>query len=400
MFSLSDTSLPRILFIVTSGCLVLIGLGAVIMRDQIFQSFLDPGVPFQTYTRPPAPDYAQARAWMTRPPERIDGEAGAPAVFFVHPTTYDGGGHWNAPFDLPEQTAELTRIILPNYAAPFLVEDVQLYAPHYRQAALYAFMNNREDSILARLLAHDDVQRAFTWFLQELDETQPFFLVGVDQGGAIALKLLIDQIAPVESVRKRLAAAYIIDAPTPLDLISGPLEAMPVCKNPEDVRCLVSWIAVRPENASRIAVINDRSLALNAQGRIAPLNERALLCVNPLLWTAGEDYAPARLHQGGVAAEGLNLSDSPSPMPNQTGAQCQNGLLMIDRPRMRALRRPGRLGEDRRVRPANLFYMDIQANAADRLNAIRATLADEARYAPALDGLEIIETAPITPIDG
>jgi len=38
---------------------------------------------------------------------------------------------------------------------------------------------------------------------------------------------------------------------------------------------------------------------------------RPLLCTNPLLWNRSEDYAPARLHLGGVAAEGLD----PKTMP-------------------------------------------------------------------------------------
>ena len=380
--------------------MALVALSAVIMRDQIFQTFLDPGVPFQTYDRPPAPDYTQDDAWAARPEVRIADEAGHPAVFFIHPTTYDGGSHWNAPYDRPQEAVEVAQIILPNYAAPFLVEDVQLYAPRYRQASLYTFMNNREDSVLARELAQSDVQRAFTQFLRELDPEQPFFVVGVGQGGAIGLDVLARRVAPDDAVRKRLIAAYIIDAPTPLDLLAGPLSSIPVCTDPSEARCLVGWVAVRPEETARIEAITLRSRAIDADGQISPIEDRALLCVNPVLWTANEDYAPARLHKGAAAAAELSLSDAPSPMTNQTGAQCQGGLLMIDQPRASALRRPGRLAEDRRVRPANLFYMDIRANAQARLDTLRAILADEARYAPPLDAPVEVETAPIRPIDG
>ena len=52
------------------------------------------------------------------------------------------------------------------------------------------------------------------------------------------------------------------------------------------------------------------------------------------------------------------------------------------------------------MRPANLFYMDIRANAQARLDTLQAILADEARYAPPLDAPVEVETAPITPIDG
>ncbi|CAN0335456.1 unnamed protein product, partial [Chrysoparadoxa australica] len=169
------------------------------------------------------------------------------------------------------------------------------------------------------------------------------------------------------AVRRRLTAAYIIETPTPLDLLAGPLSTIPVCTDPSEVRCLVSWVAVRPQETARIEALTQRSRALDSRGRLIPVEDRALLCVNPVLWTANEDYAPARLHRGAAAAEGLMLTDAPSPMTNQTGAQCQSGLLMIDQPRASALRRPGRLAEDRRVRPSNLFYMDIRANAQARL---------------------------------
>lgn len=389
-----------LLFGALGGFVLLSALSAFVLRDQIFQTFLDPGVPFQTYQRPPAPDYTQDEAWAARPNVRLPDEAGHPAVFFIHPTTYDGGSHWNAPYDRPQEAVELSQIILPNYAAPFLVQDVELYAPRYRQASLYTFMNNREDSVLARQLAQTDIQRAFTQFLRETDPEQPFFIVGVGQGGAIALDVLARRVAPDPAVRRRLTAAYIIEAPTPLDLLAGPLSTIPVCTDPSEVRCLVGWVAVRPQETARIEALTQRSRALDSRGRLTPVEDRALLCVNPVLWTANEDYAPARLHRGAAAAEGLMLTDAPSPMTNQTGAQCQGGLLMIDQPRASALRRPGRLAEDRRVRPSNLFYMDIRANAQARLEVMRAIMADEARYAPPLDAPLEVEVAPITPIDG
>ncbi|HCR65415.1 MAG TPA: DUF3089 domain-containing protein [Oceanicaulis sp.] len=389
-----------LLFGALGGFVLLSALSAFVLRDQIFQTFLDPGVPFQTYQRPPAPDYTQDEAWAARPDVRLPDEAGHPAVFFIHPTTYDGGSHWNAPYDRPQEAVELSQIVLPNYAAPFLVQDVELYAPRYRQASLYTFMNNREDSVLARELAQTDIQRAFTQFLRETDPEQPFFIVGVGQGGAIALDVLARRVAPDPAVRRRLTAAYIIEAPTPLDLLAGPLSTIPVCTDPSEVRCLVGWVAVRPQETARIEALTQRSRALDSRGRLTPVEDRALLCVNPVLWTANEDYAPARLHRGAAAAEGLMLTDAPSPMTNQTGAQCQGGLLMIDQPRASALRRPGRLAEDRRVRPSNLFYMDIRANAQARLEVMRAIMADEARYAPPLDAPLEVEVAPITPIDG
>lgn len=397
--------IPRSLFwrltlIVSILTALFFAVSAVVLRDQIYQTLLDPGIPFQTYERPDPPDYADAGAWAARQTAALDDEGVRPAVFFVHPTTYDGGSHWNARFDRPQEAEELERFVLPNWAAPFLEDDAALFAPRYRQASLYAFMNNREDSVAARLLAHRDVQAAFDAFLAGIGEDRPILIVGVGQGAMHALGVLIDKVAPDEPLRKRLAAAYLLEAPVPLDLFSGPLGALTPCADRDDVRCLVSYNAVRSDERMRIEALTDRSMSWTPSGGLDYVSERGLLCVNPLLGTTGEDFAPARLHRGGAAAEGLSLEDSPSPMPNQTGAQCQNGLLVIEQPRNRALRRPGRLGEDRRTPLANLFYMDLRLDVDRRLEILAGVRAEEARFAPPLDAPVEIGDSEFKPIDG
>lgn len=402
----SVLSAPRVrrwfwrILLAGAGLFVLLVMAAAwIMREQVFQTFLDPGIPFQTYERPPAPDYALAQAWAARPAQAPE-DADTPAIFFVHPTTYEGGVHWNAPYDRPQEAEVIAQSVLPNFAAPFLAGDAVLYAPHYRQAALYTFLNNREDSIQARQLAFEDVRAAFAAFLTEIGPDRPFIVAGAGQGASHGLGVLIHQVAPDPQVRERLAAAYLMETSVPLDLFNGPLAALPPCDQPEDVRCVIAWAAARAEERGRIEAITQRARAWDPAGDLAPVTGRELLCVNPVLWTTAEDYAPPRLHRGGAAADGLDLSDTPSPMAGQTGAQCQAGVLMIDQPRTRALRRPSRVGEDRRTPTANLFYMDIRLDAERRLDTLGARLAEERRWAPPLDAVEEIEVAPVVPMRG
>ena len=172
----NPTSIARWMIIAGGlGLLVISTLASWLLRDQIFQTFQDPGEPFQTYTPPAPADYATTDAWFAQGNFSNPDEA---AVFFVHPTTYTGGANWNGELDKESAVREVVDIALPNYAAPF-ARSGELFAPRYRQAALYAFMNNREDSVLARELAQTDIQRAFTQFLRETDPEQPFFIVGV-----------------------------------------------------------------------------------------------------------------------------------------------------------------------------------------------------------------------------
>ena len=104
---------------------------------------------------------------------------------------------------------------------------------------------------------------------------------------------------------------------------------------------MISYNTARQNERERIFVVSDRSMSWDGGGELSFVSDRSLLCVNPLLWSTAEDFAPARLHNGGAAATGLTPQDAPSAMANQTGAQCQNGVLMIERPRARASA-PGR----------------------------------------------------------
>ena len=378
------------------GFVVFLGVASFVLREQIFQTLLDPGIPFQTYERPPAPDYALAESWAARPELE---NTQAPAVFFLHPTTYDGGYHWNAPFDRPQEAEEIARFVIPNFAAPFLNHDAQLYAPHYRQASLYTFMNNREDAISARLLAYEDALASFDQFVSDIDPDRPFLIVGVGQGALLGLGVLLDRVDGDEAMVHRLGAAYLLEAPVPLDLFAGPFERLAPCESEQDIRCVIAYSAAQPRERERIFALTERSMSWNSEGNLAFVADRGLLCTNPLLWTTTEDYAPARLHRGGAAAEGLTLDDATSAMANQTSAQCQNGVLMTERPRVNALRRENRLGEDRRVPHFNLFYSDLQQNAELRMSHLIEVRTEEARFAPAFDDPIEVGESDIIPVD-
>jgi hypothetical protein len=121
--------------------------------------------------------------------------------------------------------------------------------------------------------------------------------------------------------------------------------------------------------------------------------------VNPLLWTLAEDYAPARLHLGGVAAEGLDPDMSPAPLSKQSGAQCQNGLLLVDRPSSKSLRRPPAVGAKFRTLPSNLFYEDLKQDAKRRVqNLLDAKVLPE-RAGLMLDDFDVqeVEDSPVIP---
>lgn len=391
----SPVTLAR--WMILTGAGILLGLilaASWLLRDQIFQTFQDPGEPFQTYTPPPGADYATAEAWYARGEFTADDE---PAVFFVHPTTYSGGSNWVGELDKASAVEAVEGSALPNYAAPFANSGV-LFAPRYRQASLYTLMNNREDSLLARQFAYRDVQAAFEAFLGQIGDDRPILMAGIGQGGFHVLGLLMDRVAVEDDLRERLIAAYVLETPVPLDLFTGPLASFPPCETPDDVRCVMAYSYVQMGDEQRIRIFTERMMTWTAPGALDFVDGRGLLCVNPILGARTDEYASARLHRGAVAADGLPPDATPAPLSGQTGAQCADGLLFVEPPTAQALQQGRRLAEEYRVPTFNLFYEDLRLDAARRSLNLITILQEERRWAPPLQIVEEVEDSPVVPI--
>ena len=383
--------IAAILFAVFMAALIM--AASWFYRDDIFQSIYDPGQPFQTYNPPPAPDYAAAENWLMRPEPAVDTiDIAGGDVFVVAPTIYLGGQHWNAPTETAKVKANFVRIALPNYILPYQSAG-RVYAPLYRQAALYSFLTTREDAQAAQRFAYQDVKRAFEVFLKESPPERPIILVGHGQGGLHVQRLLTEYFQGARA--QKLGAAYVIDHPLPLDRFKREFTRQHACASANDTGCVVAFGSFAPNEKIRARRFVSKTLVWQGT-RLKPVAGRPLLCTNPLLWTLATDYAPARLHLGGVAAEGLDKETLPAPSPKQTGAQCQDGILLTDKARQKSLRRPSRFGGKFRTKPSNLFYEDLRVDAARRVqNLIDKNVLP--RRAPMLEMQTIeVEDSPVT----
>ena len=380
-----------------AGILLVILMLAYVYRDDIFRTIQDPGQPFQTYTPPAAPNYASLESWLAQPDLGVDPFtlSAKGDVFVVVPSVYRGGEHWNLPSDDLRRKGKLQRIVRPNYVSPY-GESGRLFAPFYRQASLYAFMTNREDSHFAQDLAYQDVKRAFDVFLNQSPPERPIVLVGHNQGASHVQRLLIDYFQG--PLKNRLAVAYVIDHPLPLESFEGPLSQLTPCTEPDQIGCVVAFGSFTPKDTVIAERFLEQSLVHNGQEYEA-INNRPTLCINPLLWTQSEDYAPARLHLGGVAAEGLDPDMTPASMTKQSGAQCSSGLLLVDTPRSKSLRRPRAVGAKFRTLPSNLFYEDLKQDAKRRVQNLLNTKILPERAGALLDAFDVqeIEVSPVTP---
>jgi hypothetical protein len=353
-----------------AGAVLLLAMvlsAAFYWRYDILRTTLDPKVPFQTYKPPPAPDYAKPAAWALRPGGMARGSAD---VFFVHPTSYDGGRDWNAPYDQPKATRDLARVMLPNYAAPF-ARVGRIFAPHYRQASLYTFLTLRDDARDARRFAYDDVRQAFQYYLKHDNDGRPIILVGVEQGGILAARLLNEEIAPNAALRDRLAGVYLIETVVPADQY-GPDAPVPACAGRNQAGCVAAWASLTDGDFQQAQDLTGRSLVWNGGGDLITLDGRTPLCVNPLLGAQNEIRAPARVNLGAANATGLEWGSRPALLKRQVWAQCENGLLHTGRPKSTSLRDSGSWTDRRKVDGFNLFWADIEADAQARVAALKA----------------------------
>lgn len=352
------------------GLAGLLAVAAFVFRDDILLKGLDPKIPYQAYEPPRARSFAERSSWAILPPTPGAPSPDAPPadVFFIHPTTYDGGRHWNAP--MRERSAErfLQRIALPNYAGPF-ARVGRVFAPRYRQASLYAHSTLRDDAREARAFAYEDVRAAFHYWLDHYDTGRPLVIAGAEQGGLLAERLVREEIAPNPALRQRLAAAYFMDTIVSRDRY-GASAVIPACSAAEQWGCVVAW-AEEPEldvegGGGRLA----RALVWHDAGRLVNLRGRAALCVNPVLGAESEAVAPTRRNRGATNATGLEWGARPAFLPRSVSARCDDGLLRTSNPKSPSLKRSGSWADRQKIKPYNLFYADIEADAQARVASL------------------------------
>lgn len=346
----------------------LLTVALAVWRGDILKAGLDPQVPFQTYQPPPAPDYRRPDAWALRDARTAGG--GPAAIFFVHSTTYDGGHEWNGPIGHPKADAYLRRVVLPNYAGPFARLGM-VSAPRYRQGSLYTRLTLRDDAREARAFAYGDILAAFeAWLVRHPDG--PIVLAGVEQGGELVEWLLRDRVADDPAVRERLVAVYLIDVVVAADGLSP---SIPACDRPDQTGCVVGFSPVSEDNDGAARRRLRRALVWNERGRLVDLGDHPALCVNPVTGSTSTAAVPARQNRGATNATGLEWGAHPALLAREIATQCRDGLLRYSEPKRESFRQTGSWADRRKSRPYNLFYGDIEADAAVRLAAWQAARA-------------------------
>ncbi|BEV12394.1 DUF3089 domain-containing protein [Asticcacaulis sp. DW145] len=381
---MSESPKPRIVNrrLLIAGASLLGGMFVVMVGilwgDDIMRHNLDPKVPFQTYRPPAAPDYSKAAAWYLNPalngfevrrnrnPQKVD-------VFFIHATSFNGGKDWVGPIDDPAASTEVMRNQLPNYAGPFNAIGY-VYAPRYRQASLYSQLTQREDAREARQFAYGDIAMAFEAFLAQRRNGNGFVIVGLEQGAFLGHRLLKERILTDERLKPALVAAYFLESLTPADDFQAG-QAVSACQQRAQYGCAIAYLSVDNGRPDRALQAQRRAMDWSPTSIMEPLDGKAL-CVNPLTGGVTDKEVEARHSLGAANATGLEWGTTPALIPRKVSARCRGDILYVSRPSGPSFDIDGSWADNKKVRPYNLFYADLQADVQARWFAWRGAQGD------------------------
>jgi hypothetical protein len=305
------------------------GIGRYVMRKQ------KPNLDFSLGSVPKKPNYSDVKSWIVKDNinETID-------IFYVYPTSYYSPCNWNAEITDTSVIKRINKFVLKKQLDIFKGIG-NIYAPFYRQANLYSFIDKDDNGKKAIDLAYSDVKRAFYYYIEHFNNTKPFMLVGHSQGSKHLLELLIE-ISKDSKIKNRIIATYAIGWP----ITKKYLEENPqikICESYCQTGCVISW---------------------NTEGKhkLVSLVKEPSASVNPLTWKINDSIATKDLHKGAVFVS----SDSIDTVCNTVSAQNKNGHLIISKPdNIKQIWMPFRYG-NYHVHDFSMFYFNIQENAIDR----------------------------------
>lgn len=356
--------------------------------------YLSPPPDFVLAAAPEAPDYDNAYFWVAHPdksdtsdlvPLGVDTRADLIPkevdVFFVHSTGYVGPGGWNSTMHIDNSEAQSIEYMLSSMASIFNV-CCEVYAPHYREANLQAFLPDKFMLGTQALdLAYEDVETAFEYYLQHFNQGRPFIIVGHSQGTAHALRLL-EQKIDNSDLYQQLVAAYVVGYWLPKDKFSRGFEFIDPCVEPNQTGCIVSYDSYGQGGELDVNVPHWYKTGWEPS-QLDNGTPKPILCVNPLSWSNNLELIPQTQHLGAMPVEfkrtplymllaknpGFIFEELPALTTELTSAQCMpDGRLEVqeqqDNTFSNHLDQPNK---SYHLLDFSLFYGNIRQNARLRV---------------------------------
>jgi len=364
-----------------------------------FAQQVRPSKDFNENQLPSPPNYSSRQSWAAHPEvenkssfvplgvEKAKPEDLKADVFFIHPTTFFGNKNWNASLSHPVANTIVDEIIMSGQASVFN-SCCRIFAPRYRQATFYSFLEGGKNGRKALDVAYSDVARAFDFFINNLNDGRPFFIASHSQGTVHAIKLLEDKIDKTELV-KRMIAAYTIGFEFPKVKFEEDLKNIKPSQSASDTHCVIAYDTYI-DGSKPITVLDRTQLPFSKKDGTWGWKKRANLATfstNPISWKSDNEIADASQHLGAVINEYVksnfklnSLLDKEvaeieaarlsSIYENEVSSRCgTDGYLYISKPVHRQFRMMLLPGGNYHNYDYSLFYMNLRENVKTRLEA-------------------------------
>ena len=294
-------------------------------------------------------DYREPMSWLSLPD---DMEEYPVDVFFVYPTVFQGTGVQ----DITDiQQIEASREPLYTQASVF-GSSANIYAPLYRQLGKAGF--GEPDFEEQLLIGENDIKAALLFYLEHYNKGKPFIIAGHSQGSSLLISLL-SKIWGKTGAEERMLATYIIGYSITEDDIHDN-SAIRMSEGPYDTGCFISYNTI-------LEGAQDKSV------QILP----GALVTNPLSWVSSRqngEYVAAEKNLGAVFFTGKDYQQT--IYPNFTSAQAKDGGLVCE-PNDKTLLSEYPIEGICHRDDYSLFYKNIEANVAQRIDAYFSDLAPD-----------------------
>ena len=295
-------------------------------------------------------DYSDSANWLSMP-ERTEKEAD---LIYFYPTSYSPApGSGSVISDIDDAGMRRMAPMAFDKQATAFAQSCDLYAPFYRQLdASYALtLSEAENDELFHYVAAQDAANALDYYFTHCNNGRPFILAGHSQGAETVLYLLSDYFSVHPDYYARMIAAY----PIGYSVTESYLAANPHLKfasGETDTGVIISWNTEGPENIGQF------------NGVVLP----GARSINPLNWCTDGTYASAQENKGS-RINGQILSGIADAQ-----IDTERGTLITHADKQYAMPPSALFGPASfHLNDFDLFYVNIQENAAGRIDAFLRT---------------------------
>ena len=192
------------------------------------------------------PNYSDKDSWAVLPENipdeistfNIDKNKKEADVFFIYPTLIDSRNQreWNS--DIWDEDIRNDVINRPvKYQASAWLDAGNLYVPYYRQAHIRVFNDKfRVDGDKALNLAYNDIEEAFSYYLENFNNDKAFIIASHSQG-TVHAKRLISEFIDGKELQKKLIAAYLVG----IKVFEDEFKNIKPMNSPDETGGFVTW---------------------------------------------------------------------------------------------------------------------------------------------------------------